>query len=109
SRRKHIRTQQQHRPRFRFREWIAQTNRMTTHKVELQLKQIVFRDADVRQLAEAGVDAVHRAALGYDVLDHGSRTLDPRARIVRENNLFPVLSNVDDLLESELLTVELKH
>jgi hypothetical protein len=42
-------------------------------------------------------------------MDHLSRSLDAYARLVGKNDLFPASGNVYDLLESELLTVELKH
>src|ERR1044072_2612050 len=82
---------------------------MTTHEVQLQLQQVVFIDTYVRQLAEAGVYTVDRATFGDDILNHGARTFDTYSRVIREHDLFPAFSNVDDLLESELLTVELKH
>ncbi len=44
---KHIRAQQQHRSRFRFRQRLANPARMTAHKVDLQLGQPLRRNAHI--------------------------------------------------------------
>src|SRR5215213_8363379 len=105
----HVRTQQQHRAGFRLGQWITQTDRVTAHKIQLQLNQVRAIDAHVGQLAEARVDSVNSAALRDDILHHLSRLLDAHACIISENNLFPAFCDINDLLESELLTLELKH
>jgi hypothetical protein len=40
----------------------AHTRSVTANEVDLQLLQLVGRNPDIRQLAEAGVDAIHRGA-----------------------------------------------
>src|SRR5689334_6441193 len=82
---------------------------MTAHEVQLQLKQVRSIDTDVRQLAETSIDAVDSAAFRDDVMDHLSRSLDAHTGVTGENYLFPAPGNIEDLLECELLTVELKH
>src|SRR5690349_2703109 len=82
---------------------------MPPHEVQLQLDQVCASDTYVRQFAKAGVDAIDSASLVDDVLDHLPRLFDSRACIVSKSDLFPAPCNVYDLLESELLTIELKH
>jgi hypothetical protein len=42
-------------------------------------------------------------------MDHLTRSLDAHTRLIGKDDLFPASGNIYDLLESELLTVELKH
>src|SRR5678815_6195811 len=42
-------------------------------------------------------------------MDNLTRMVHAHACVTAENNLFPALGNVYDLLECELLTTELKH
>jgi hypothetical protein len=42
-------------------------------------------------------------------MDHLARLLDAHARLISEDDLIPASGDVYYLLESELLTVELKH
>src|SRR5689334_23152817 len=42
-------------------------------------------------------------------MDHLAGLVHARACLATENDLFPALGDICDLLESELLTVELKH
>jgi hypothetical protein len=80
---------------------------VTSNQIELQLDQVGAIDAHVRHLPETGVDSVNRASLRNDLLYHAARSRHARACFRSENNVFPALSDVFDLLESELLAVEL--
>src|SRR5688500_7070246 len=82
---------------------------MTPHQIQLQLSQVGALDADVRQLAEAGIDTVDRASLGDDLFDHLPRSFPALTRIRRERHLFAARRNVGDLLNRQRLTVEMKH
>src|SRR5215470_17766931 len=42
-------------------------------------------------------------------MDHLARLLDAHTCVIGENNLLPAFCDINDLLESEFLTVELKH
>ena len=48
---------------------LADAGRVREHEVALQRRELVGGDAHVRELAEAGVDAVDRLALGDDRVD----------------------------------------
>jgi hypothetical protein len=52
--------------------------RMRQHDVALERGEVGRRDMDVRELAEAGVDAIDRLALGDDRRDGRRRPLDDR-------------------------------
>src|SRR4029077_8923027 len=45
---KHVGPQQHHRARLRLRKWIANSASVTANKIELELSQIVLRDANIR-------------------------------------------------------------
>src|SRR5688500_12613575 len=82
---------------------------MTPNEIQLQLTQVSTVNTHVRQLAESGVDSVDSSSLGNDILDHPACLFYTCARLTSENDLFTTPGNVCDLLQSELLTVELKH
>ena len=75
----------------------------------LELLGELLRNVGGDELPEPCVDAVDSTTLRDNVLDHFARLLDTRTCLTRENNLFPALGDVCNLLECELLTVELKH
>ncbi len=60
--------QRQHQPHHRHRHRLADPGRMRQHDIALQGVQVLALDTHAGQLAEAGVDAVHRRALGDDRL-----------------------------------------
>ena len=65
----YIGAQQQHGARLALRERLTDPARMAAHQVHLQLRQLLRRNAHVRQLAEASIDAVDRLAGGQNPLD----------------------------------------
>jgi len=65
--------QRHHQPHDRRRHRLTHAGRVREHDIALQGFQILALDAHAGQLAEAGVDAIHRSALGDDV-GHGLRT-----------------------------------
>ena len=58
--RQHIRAQRHRRADDRHRQRVADAGGMTAQQIELQFGERVVRDADVGEVAEAGVDAVRR-------------------------------------------------
>ena len=50
--------QQEHGPDFGLRQRSAQSASMAPQQIHLQFRKMVARDANVRELAEAGVDAI---------------------------------------------------
>jgi hypothetical protein len=57
-------------------EQCSDSDRVRSDQVGLKLGQMVVRDADLRQLAEAGVDPVCRVALLDDFLNGLSSPID---------------------------------
>ncbi len=75
--------QHQDEPHGRVRERRADARRVRAHEIELQRRELVVGDARLRELAEAGVDAVERLA-GGEARAHGrERRLDGPAPAVR--------------------------
>ena len=62
----------QHQAHHFGRQRRADADRMRADQVQLQRRQVGFADAGGRQLAEAGVHAIHRRAAGGRALHHGS-------------------------------------
>ena len=62
---------------------------VTAHEVDLQLRQLVVRDGDVGELAEAGGDAVDHGMALDDAGDHGAGGEHPRARRTGQGHGLP--------------------
>lgn len=71
--------QRHHQPRNGKRHRLTYPGGVGKHEVALQRFQIRFGDPHRRELAEAGVDAVDRVALGDDRLDRPGPGVDLRA------------------------------
>ena len=67
-----------HQPDDRRRRRLADARGMRKHDVALQPREVRLRDADARQLAEAGVHAIDRLAPAHDARDRLGARVDPR-------------------------------
>ena len=83
---KGIGAQQHHGADFRRRERIADPNRMRTHQVHLQLANLVSRNANVAEFADARGDRVRNLIARYQRVYHGARPIDGLARIRRQQH-----------------------
>ncbi|MGB8205922.1 MAG: hypothetical protein WCE83_14730, partial [Candidatus Baltobacteraceae bacterium] len=68
-----------HQPHDGARQRRADSGSMGEHDIDLELAQVGRGDRDAGELAEAGVDAVDRVALGDDRLDRPGPGVDLRA------------------------------
>jgi hypothetical protein len=105
----HVGAQQHHRARLLRGQRRADAARVAAHEVELQLAQLVGRHRHVRELPEAGVDAVDDARLRDDSFDRRARSLHARARRSRERHPDLAARHPRDLLQRQWLSVEFKH
>ena len=72
----HVGAQQQHGADFRLGERIADSAGMAADQIGLELCELIGGDANVGQLAEAGVDAIDGFAGGEDFLNQGTAAGD---------------------------------
>ena len=83
----HVRAQQHERARLRLVERLADARGVAAHQVQLQLAQLVARDHDVGEVAEAGGDAVDDVAARHRVVHHArARAATALARRRRERD-----------------------
>ena len=67
--REHIRPEQHHRAHLRFGERLADSAGVAANKIQLELPQVVVRDVNIREFAEAGVDPVNNRVARDDLFD----------------------------------------
>jgi hypothetical protein len=77
--RQHVRAQQHEHAHGGLVERLSDPGRVAANQIELQLGDALGGDADVLEMAEAGVDAVHLPAFGDDAPHHLVRGLHPFA------------------------------
>ena len=99
----HIRTKQEHAPDFGFRQRSAQPACMAPQQIHLQFGKMVARNADFRELAEAGVDAVDSHFFFEDLFDQLAGRVHTRQRGWCEADLPPSASNSVNFIEAEIL------
>ena len=79
--------QQQHQAHDRRCERLADAGAVRQHEVLLQLRQLVVGDARLRELAEAGVDAVDRLVARHQLAHRTHARIDALARRPSEREL----------------------
>ena len=94
--------EREHQAHHRRRQRIADTDAVRSDQVELKRGEIVLADARLRELAEAGIDAIDRRVAARGALHDVGRCLQRRAyrRIERERHAARV--DRGDLGEAEL-------
>jgi hypothetical protein len=78
--------ERQHEPHDGIGQCCADAGGMRQHKIALQRLEIARRDARLRELAEARVDAVNRATRCERILDERARTLDAGPRAIGQRH-----------------------
>src|SRR2546423_1587377 len=73
---------QSHRARLHFRKRRPNAARMTAHEIKLQLAQLRRSDGEVREFAEARVDAVNDAPRLRNLFNDAPRLRDPLTRFI---------------------------
>jgi hypothetical protein len=101
--------EQEHGADGRFRERIAEAAGMAADEIALQILQLGWIDADIRQLAEAGVDAIGGFAAGEEGVNDGAGGLDAGEGGGIQLNMAEFERNLRDYVESERLTRERKR
>ena len=103
----HVRAQHHEGARLRLVQRLADAGGVAAHQVELELAQLVARDDDVGEVAEAGVDAVDDLAARDRVVDHAARARDRLARARRETPTGAVAARHRlEVVEGEARAVE---
>src|ERR1700757_4614830 len=70
--RENVCAEQHHCTHLRLRQWRADSARVTSNKIELQIAEIVSWNPHVRELAKPSGDTVRHDVIGDDALDHVS-------------------------------------
>ena len=102
----HVGAEQQHGARFGLAERLAHAAGMAADEVGLELGEMVAGDADVSQLAEAGVDAVDRLPRGDNALDKRAARGHALARGVSDGDGTTFERDGFDFGKSEGLAIE---
>lgn len=76
---------------------------MAPQQIHLQFRKMVARDANVRELAEAGVDAVDGYFFLENSLDQLAGCVHPWQSGWRETRLTPSASYMVNFIKSEIL------
>jgi hypothetical protein len=82
---------------------------MTAQQIQLQRGEIRRVDARLGEIAEAGIDAVHRRVAGGQLIDHGPRRGDPIARRGREADVGASVGDGEQIGQFEMIAVEEDH
>ena len=103
----HVGPEQHDRANDGGRQWTADSGRMTADEIGLQLIELVGWNADVGELAEAGIDPVDRLTRLDGAIDQPA-TLEQRApglRVEGDANRG-VAGDPDHILDQERLAVQ---
>ena len=95
--------QQEHGPDFGIRQRSAQSASMAPQQIHLQFRKMVARDADVRELAEAGIDAVDGNFFFENFLDELAGCVYARQSGWREAHLTPSASYLVNFIKVEIV------
>ena len=107
--RQHVGAQQHRCPHDRHGQRVANARGMAPEEIELQGVELVGRDAHVREVPEAGVDAVGRLVAMREVVDDCSRRSHALPRGLAQGNRVVVERDRNQSIECQRLTVKLNH
>jgi hypothetical protein len=96
----------QDRPHDVFRQRWTDADGMTTHEIPLQRAEVVVRDAHSREVAESGVDAVHRIVGLSDLRDDPCGLLHLALRGAVEANRDIASGYRDDVGDGQVVAGE---
>jgi len=102
----YVHAEGQERPGLGEREGLAHTRRVAEDQVALQEAEVLLGNADLRQISEAGVDAVGRRIAGGDAIDQGARGDEPLPGGGGESHLGATRGDALQLLEGEGISIE---
>ncbi len=101
-----VRAQQHHRADFALREQVADTGRVASHEVHLELGEPVRWDRDLRELAEAGRHAVRDGTARHEAIDDGARRRRPLACARRDRHARAIARDRRHLFDRERIAVD---
>ena len=104
--REHVGAEQEHGPNHILGKRLPNPTRVRQQKIELQLVELIARDPDLGELAEAGVDAVDHLAGSQNVLHDPARLGDSRTRLRVKRDPGTVASHGLDPLDIEGAAVD---
>jgi hypothetical protein len=104
--REDVGAQRHHRAHGARRQRLADAGRMAAQQVALQRAEGAARNLDLRQRAEAGVDAVGRRVAGGRPLDHRPGGVDRRAGARVERDRRALVRDRRQLLECQACAVK---
>ncbi len=107
--REHVRAERHQRAHGGNRQRIADAGRVTSEQVELQRRELIGRDGDVGQRAEAGVDAVDRRPAREMPDDHFARRAHARHGVGRDADRLTVADDPLERVERQCRAVEPHH
>ncbi len=99
--RQHVRPQRHRRADDGHGERIADAGGVAAEQVHLQRPERVWRDADFRELAEAGVDAVGRLVALREAVDDGPRRAHALARGISQSDRLAVVRDGNEVIQRQ--------
>src|SRR5882672_211926 len=101
-----IRPQYHYRAGLRFRQWCSDATCVTANQIDLERSNLILRDSNFGQIAEACVHTVGRRLGGHDSIDYGARREHPRASFGGERYLGAMQGHFIKLFEGEVVAGE---
>ena len=83
-----------------FGQRFAHAGRVRAQQVDLQLADIVWRDAQIGKFADAGVHRIGDAIVLQQVFDHGARTLHRDARLGLQQDRAPLVDHLANIVQA---------
>ena len=100
--------QQDHGADDRLGQRLAHSHSVGAHQIELQLADIARRDADVAELAHAGVHRVRHLVAVEQVFDHGASAIDRLPRFRSEQHGPILVHDLAHIREGQTVAVNVK-
>ncbi len=103
--------QQDHGARYVFGQRFADAGRVRAQKVDLKLANIVWRDAQVGEFADAGIHCIGDPLILQQVFHHGARTFDGHTRLGLQQYRAPFMDHLAKVVEGQIMAgdVECLH
>src|SRR5208282_4638155 len=91
-----------------FSQRFAHPCSVRAHQVDLELADGIRRNAQVGELAHAGVDGVGHAVVFDQVIDHGASAVDGEARLGLQQDGTPLVNDLPYIVEGQVVAVDVK-
>jgi hypothetical protein len=82
---------------------LADTRRVVVYEIALEVSNLLVREDDLRELADAGVDPIHDLASLDALVEKGATVGNPIARVGVQLDGFAVPGDRNDVFDGEIL------